>query len=123
MLVVEPYKRYRLANTIEKRFTSNEEEAYTELQKVGQSINDRLTAIEQNIGTEQSHARSHSFQLGPTHSQTIVLPEWVSRLQHYVSKVLSSVVAFTSLDIDTISTACGLVGGALLTWMITGVFT
>lgn len=123
MLVVEPYKRYRLANAIEKRFASNEEEAFMALQKVGQSINDRLTAIEQNIGTEPSQALPHNTHMGATHSHTIVLPEWVSRLQHYVSQVLSSVAAFIPLDIDTISTACGLVGGALVTWIVTGVFT
>ncbi|WFD33769.1 sensitivity to high expression protein she9 [Malassezia cuniculi] len=118
VLIVEPYKRRRLANVIEERYLSTEEETLNALRSLGTKIDERLDAIQSGVHHKDAQDSSVADQL----DRQIVLPAWVSRVQGWVSHVFARIAAVIPVDVQTISTTCGIIGGAIFTWIVTGVF-
>ena len=118
VLIVEPYKRRRLANALEERYTTAEAETLAHIRGLGDKIDERLASIEQGF----EHNEGLSQVVDDVGDRPVALPQWAASIQRYIAHAFARISAVIPIDVETVSTACGLVGGAIITWILTGIF-
>lgn len=134
LLLVEPYKRRKLAQTLETRFITGEEAAREQMQATVAAIDERLAFMERALGGGSGSA-SGSSDAGPPHAPVPVpeaprlqlaewRPAWLQRLLAFFASIRERVRPYLVYVPEVkepnrvITSAAGIALGATVVWLV-----
>jgi len=137
LLFVEPYKRRKLAQTLETRFIIGEEASREQMQATVAAIEERLAFMERALGggSGSSSGSSSGSDAGPPHAPVPVpeaprprlaqwRPAWLQRLLAFFASIRERVRPYLVYVPEVkepnrvITSAAGIALGATVVWLV-----